>query len=154
MRPKQRIREDLRYPVLAENDTQNLSTPGCDFVDIRLFAVTLIQVGLLEALDSRNRILLRVAGEPPGPYGTTNKVYGTGELRHNASEDCPIELAKHEPLRAARRTRYRPDRRYVEAVLADGFKGTRARFEGQRKRFHVLRVLISRSPAVTRTGAS
>ncbi len=69
-------------------------------------------------------------------------MHGTLELRHNAAENRPIELAEHEPFRTTGRAGDRPDRRYVKSVLAYGFEGTRARFEGQRERFHSLRILM------------
>ncbi len=71
-------------------------------------------------------------------------MHRTFQLRHNAAEDRPIELAQYEPFRATGCACERPNRRYVKSALAHGFEGTRTRFEGQRERFHNFRILMRR----------
>ena len=135
---EQRVRENLCRTVGTQHQVENFPAFRRDLVNIRVRAVGLFQVCLLKALDRGKRICLPITGKTPGADGAADQVHWPRQLRHDGAQNRAIQLAQDQPLRAARCARQRPDRRYVETLLADGFEGTRARFECQRERFHSL----------------
>mgnify|MGYP000703537806 CR=1 FL=1 len=66
MRPQHRVIEDLANALVPEQDLQDLPALRCDFVNVGVGAIALVDVGFLEAIDRGERILLGIAGKPPG----------------------------------------------------------------------------------------
>ena len=133
---KQRVFENFSNPVVAENYAENLACLGRDLMDVRSGAVALLQVGFLKPVDSGNGVGLRITRKPPGAYRTAYQVDRPDQVWHQMLQYDAIKLAEHQPLGAARGAGNGTDRRNVESVFTDRFKGTCARFEGQRERFH------------------
>ena len=78
------------------------------------------------------------------------------KFRHEVRQNRPIELAQYQPFGTAGCTSNRTDRRYVESVISNGSKRTRACFECQRDRFHRFPIKERRGrprAAIIRTSA-
>lgn len=131
MGAKQWMLQDMIHTIIAQRETENFAALRGDLIDVRPLTVALLDVGILEACNGRERMSLRVAGEAPCADRRCYQVHGSLKLRHDIRQNGAVELAQDQPLRAAGCTCDCADSFNRETVLLNRIERTGAGLEDE-----------------------